>query len=141
MCTFFVLHKRYFQPRLGQRNPLQFIKVIHLALRIIYSDRVCESKESRSWTNLVGIPAGGELSRRLHLFLARTSEFLYIGTRKIKLSYLFLERHTGHQIVDTHRDRLTRIEIQGGGRRSRLCTRAYRAANAGTQVKDHSSAA
>src|SRR6185437_10270839 len=125
MRSLLVLKERNLQPRLRNRDLLQFIKIVHLLWNVVQLDRVCQGEKSRTWADLRGVGTRRKLSRSLHLFWNRLSQLIHVAARQVQLADFFFQGHPLHQVIYSSTNRLLRIEIQRS-RSRRLCGDLYR---------------
>ena len=93
MRTLLVLEQRYFQPRLGERDPLKLVEVLHLLPSPLAQDGVGECEEAAAGANLLGVSPGRKLLACLHLLVDGLAELFNVDARQVKLTDLLLERH------------------------------------------------
>ena len=76
-----------------------------------------QGKESAARTDFIGVRAGGKSFACCDFFWNCFAQLIYVDAGQIQLSYLFLERHAAHQVVNSPFNRLARVEINRSRRR------------------------
>ena len=64
MGTLFILHDRYFQARLGERDLLQLVEVLRLLARAVAQNLVGEREETAGRTDFLSVGSGRESACR-----------------------------------------------------------------------------
>ena len=65
--AFFVLHHRYLQARLGERDLLQFVEVFRLLARAFLQNVIGQGEESAARADFLRVGSGREFPARLRL--------------------------------------------------------------------------
>src|ERR1700730_13169063 len=91
MSSFFVFEERNFQARLGKRDPLKLIQIVHRRCQILQSERIEQGKEASAWADLRRMRSRRKFSYRLDLFGSCFSQLVHVGTWKIELSDLLFQ--------------------------------------------------
>ena len=111
MRALFILHNRYLQPRLGERDSLQPVKVLRLLACAFPQNLISQREETASRADVRGEGSGGKLLAVLRLGGDVSSQLTDINTGQIELPDFLLDRHPPHEVVDPLLDRPFRVEV------------------------------
>ena len=93
MRALFVLQKRYFQPRLGERDLLEIVEIFDLLLNTPVQNSVCQGEKTAPGPNLVRIGPSRETPASFQFGRNILAEFFDIHAGQIQLPHFFFQRH------------------------------------------------